>query len=89
MGTPTLRSRIARGASARTMERQPCKKKGRLLGTALVRFCVRTACDLLFAASVLATLNGERTVRTISTTTTVEQRPGGGVSVLVRTPVEG
>ncbi|WP_374628167.1 hypothetical protein [Pannonibacter indicus] len=42
-----------------------------------------------WSAACLATLNGERTVRTISTTTTVEQRPGGPVSVLVRTPVEG
>ena len=42
-----------------------------------------------WSPACLATLNGERTVRTISTTTTVEQRPGGPVSVLVRTPVEG
>ena len=42
-----------------------------------------------WSAACIASLNGERTVRTISTTTTVEQRPGGPVSVLVRTPVEG
>ncbi|MFN4169224.1 MAG: hypothetical protein ACK4HD_13025 [Pannonibacter phragmitetus] len=41
-----------------------------------------------WSAACLATLNGERTVRSISTKT-VEQRPGGPVSVLVRTPVEG
>ncbi|SUB01169.1 Uncharacterised protein [Pannonibacter phragmitetus] len=41
-----------------------------------------------WSAACLATLNGERTVRSISTTT-VEQRPGGPVSVLVRTPIEG
>lgn len=41
-----------------------------------------------WSPACLATLNGERTVRTISTTT-VEQRPSGGVSVLVRMPVEG
>ncbi|MFN4125410.1 hypothetical protein [Pannonibacter indicus] len=43
-----------------------------------------------WSAACLASINGERTVRTISTTTTtVEQRPGGPVSVLVRTPAEG
>ncbi|MFN3499839.1 MAG: hypothetical protein ACK40A_15665 [Pannonibacter indicus] len=41
-----------------------------------------------WSAACIASLNGERMVRTIPTTT-VEQRPGGPVSVLVRTPVEG